>query len=185
METLESLSSSVEARIKVERKSSKAEAPAPDLLSPSQWTPSCGVALIHADSESLLGNFREYTHPSGARRLVRETWPVGIAVIERVAGSWWLGEETRPQPREEWHTRKSITMPLTLEALGVSAPEIALTIHISFGGIARCELNQTTVFSSNCSANSLNMLVELPSGTNLLPVLSREEKIELRKAVGI
>lgn len=185
MDELEAFASRAEASVRVERKAQKAklidEPKRSSLLDASQWTKARGIALIHADSETLLGNFVEYLHPSGARKLVRETWPIAISAVERVEGSWWLGEN-RVEPRQEWHTQRPVIMHLYLEPLGVHAPAVELVVHISYGGIARCELSTNTIFRSESEPLSL---VELPAGTNLLDCMALDAKINLRREVGL
>lgn len=186
MDEMESFLSSVEARIKVETKARARKAleepKRASLLDESQWTKARGIALIHADTETLLGNFVEYLHPSGARKLVRETWPIAITAVERVEGSWWLGEGRRPEPRQDWHTKRTVVMHLHLEPLGVHAPAVELSVHTSYGGIARCELSVTTIFAS--TQTDLKLL-EIVAGTNVLDCMALDAKINLRRECGL
>lgn len=187
MDEMELFASGIEAGIKVERKSRerKAQIEPPSrssLLDESPWKRTRGVALVHADSETLLGNFSEYLHPSGARRLVRETWPLSISAVERVEGSWWLGTERRPEERQEWHTQRSVIMHLHLEPLGVHAPAVELVVHLSYGGIARCDLKNATLFTATTAPLTL---LELQAGTNILEVMSLDMKIKLRQEIGL
>lgn len=186
MDELEQFASRAEAAARVERRvrdKKQLESPAKaSLLDESQWVRARGIALIHADSETLLGNFAEFIHPSGARRLVRETWPIAISAVERVEGSWWLGAERMPEKRQEWHDKRPVIMHLHLEPLGIHAPAVELLVHISYGGIARCELVSTTIFLADTNETKL---VELPAGTNLLDVMDLDAKINLRREVGL
>lgn len=193
MDELEQFASRAEAAITVAKQAErrtrekKSLVAPPSLLDESWWTKGRGIALIHADSESLLGNFVEYLHPSGARKLVRETWPIAISAVERVEGSWWLGTERTPEPRQDWHTKRPVIMHLHLELLGVHAPAVEMMVHIYYGGIARCELAQTSLFTTagNQERSMLPSLIELPAGTNVLEVMGLDAKINLRREVGL
>lgn len=157
----------------------------PSLLDESQWRRGRGIALIHADSETLLGNFAEWTHPSGARRLIRETGPIVVSALERVEGSWWLGEGRRPEERQEWHEQCRVVMQhLHLEPLGVYAPAVELIVYTSYGGIARCETVTETLFSQD-NAAAPSVLLTLPARTNILYCMGLDAKINLRRKCGL
>lgn len=185
MDEMELFASRAEASVRVEKKARAKqlieEPTRASLLDETQWVKSRGVALVHADTETLLGNFAEYVHPSGARKLVRETWPIAISAVERVEGSWWLGSERRPEARQEWHNKRPIIMHLHLELLGIHAPAVELMVHISYGGIARCELVTDTLFASE----GAEKLVTLPAGINVLEAMNLDAKINLRHEVGL
>ncbi len=155
--------------------------PSRDYLDPSAWRAGQVVALVHADSDTVLGAFQEWLHSTGARKLVRIESVAIISRTERVEGSWWLGEERRPEPRKEWHEQRTIVMHLHLEKLGIHAPATELVVHLAFGGIARVELAQDTLFAAESGA----ALWTLAAGTNLLEVMGLDAKINVRKECGL
>src|SRR5260221_5092397 len=67
---------------------------------PENWERTRGIALIHAETETLLRNFSEYCHKTvaGCRKLLREESPITVEAAERVEGSWWLGDSRKPEP---------------------------------------------------------------------------------------
>lgn len=150
--------------------------------SESNWLRGKTIALIHDESDTLLGCFVEFTHRSvkGARKLIREDTLSICSSAERVEGSWWLGDGRRPEPRQEWHTQRPAIVHLHLDKLGVHSPAVEVLVHLSYNGIARCELGLDTQFAGEDE----NMLF-LPKGTNVLEVCSLDTKISLRKACGL
>lgn len=184
------------ARIKAERKQalhkkehkSGGEPPAhPQALytNPDNWQRGQCVALIHEDTETLLGNFTEYLHKSvaGARRLVRdEACGIPPSKIERVSGSWWLGSTPTPEPRQDWHTQRIVIVHARLDTLGLHSPACELTIHLSYGtGIERAELTTDTLFAGQ----SADDLLEFPAGTNILDQLSLETKVKIKSELSL
>jgi len=152
------------------------------LLSPEQWTRTRGVALVHRESSTLLGNFSEYTHPSGARRLIREDSLLSVSATEYVEGSWWLGEGRVPEERRPWHEQRPAILHLFLPELGVHAPACEVTAHLSYGAIARVELVLDTRFAQTTGREQF---LDLPAGTNILEVMSLDSKLALRKEIGL
>jgi len=182
-----------EARIagskqKAAKAKAKAEAPPADPRSlytnPDNWIRTRGVGLIHADTETLLGSFDEWTHRSveNCRRLVRATAPIQIDAVERVSGSWWIADERKPEPRQEWHTKRPAILHLHLDTLSVHAPAVEVTVCLSYGGIARVELAHETRFAQD--HKSAEQLLFFPAGTDVLPVMSLESKIALQVELG-
>lgn len=149
-------------------------------LLPENWRPGRAIALIHADTKTLLGNFREFNHKTerGARKLERLSEPVVVTAVEYVHGKHWITED-RPIPSpERWTAEREVILPLAvLPEFGLSAEAVGLKVCLSFGGIARAELCDHTQFFSPDNRT----LQTFPAGTNLLEVLSLESKIELRK----
>lgn len=150
---------------------------------PANWERRRGVALIHGESGTLLGQFSEYVHRSvpGARKLLRETAPISVSATEVVSGSWWLGEGRVVEERRPWHERRTAILHLHLSELRVHAPATEVVVHLSYGGIARCELALDTMF--RCEEGE--GLLFLPAETNVLEVMSLDSKISLRKECGL
>jgi len=148
---------------------------------PENWIPGRVVALMHEESRTLIGNFREYTHKreKGCRDLQRIDGPVEAPVaIEYVRGWEVLGDRAPQFQAQTWTSTQEILMPeLRLAYLGVSAKTVLLTAFLSFGGIVRVELKEHTRFVSPTG----NRLLTLPTGTNVLEVMDLDGKIELRK----
>src|SRR3990167_2930736 len=154
-------------------------------LDAKNWTRTRGIALIHEETETLLGNFSEYVHNSvaGCRKLIREETPIAVSASERVAGSWWLGEARRPEPKQVWHEQRPCIIHLHLDKLFVHSPICELTVHLSYGGIARVELTLDTQFAAEEGHGE--QLLFLPAGTNVLEVMSLDSKLAVRKELGI
>lgn len=196
LDLLDQLVGEAVARIKADadatrkRKEAKAggEPPAqPQALftKPENWVRGHTVALIHEDTNTLLGNFTEYLHVSvaGARRLVRdESSGLTATVTESVSGSWWLAEERKPEPAQEWHTKRPAIIHAKLPNLGLHSPACEFTVHCSFEGITRAELTSETLFSA---LDGSEVLVTFPAGTNLLPELSLDCKVALKKELAL
>ncbi len=152
---------------------------------PKNWTRKGGVALIHEETETLLGNFSEYVHNSvtGCRKLVREESLLSVSSTERVSGSWWLARERRPEPRQEWHEQRPAIIHLHLDKLHVHSPICELVVHLSYGSIARVELALDTTFAAEDGHGE--QLLYLPQGTNVLEVMALDSKLAVRKELGI
>ena len=151
---------------------------------PDNWERTRGIALIHAETETLLGQFSEYIHKSvpGCRKLLRESAPISVVAAERVSGSWWLGEHCKPEPRQEWHTKRSAIIHLHLDTIKVHSPACEVIAHLSYGGLARVELALDTQFAQEYKKQE--QLLFLPAGTNVLPMMSLDSKISLRVELG-
>lgn len=149
------------------------------------WTRTRGIALIHEETETLLGNFSEYIHRSvpGCRKLLREELPISVEATERVSGSWWLGAERKIEPKQSWHKQRPAILHLHLDKLRVHSPATEVMVHLSYDSIARCELVADTQFAQEDGQQE--QLLWIPAGTNLLEVMSRDCKINLRTELGI
>ena len=176
------------AKRKLERRSLEAP-PKQDtqalFANPDNWLRTRGVALIHAETETLLGNFSEYVHRSvpDCRKLVREETPICVTAAERVSGNWWLGAERRPEPKQSWHEQRTAIIHLHLGKLMLHAPICEVVAHLSYGSIARVELAIDTQFAGEESVTE--QLVFMPAGTNILEVMSQDCKLALRKELKI
>lgn len=150
---------------------------------PANWTRTRGVALIHAESETLLGNFSEYVHRSvaGCRRLVRESEPISVEATESISGYWTSRTGQQPLMREAWHEKRNATLYLELDALGVQAADCRLVVHLSHGGIARVELAE----AARLCGIAGEQLLFLPAGVNVLDTMSYACKVALRKELGL
>lgn len=178
---MDSLDDLINAAVASIPKKQKAEPKRPpSLLNIESWKPGRGIALIHAESSTLLGNFIEHLHPSGARRLVRAEGPVAVSAAESVSGSWWLGEGRQPVARKEWHETKRLFVHLLLSGLKAHSPAVEIQVFLAYGGIERVELAETTLFASTMD----DSLVELPAGCNVLEVLSLDSKVKIREECG-
>ena len=150
----------------------RAATPAP-AAAPSSWYRSRGIALIHADTQALLGNFTEYLHRGqpGSRRLVREDPPMPVEATETLCGSWWTGQDVAPTPKRAWHESRLTTLPLEFRTLGVSSPSAAVYAVFGEGHLDRVELAADTLLAR--PGSSLTELVILPAKTDILRDLSR------------
>jgi hypothetical protein len=148
---------------------------------PENWREAGGVALIHAETQTLLGTFVEWRHKTvpDARRLVRAAAPLPILRTEAVEGDWWLRAPEAVEEPPAWSTRHVQTLAtLHLSHLGVFAPLVEVWATVSHGSIARVELAAETQFAAEDGAPE--GLLWLPKGTNVLPVMSQDSKLALR-----
>lgn len=146
---------------------------------PENWLEGRGIALIHEESHTLIGNFREYLHKRvpHTRKLVRQDTPISIQATEHVSGPSWLHiAKDIPPPFVSTEVRECL-MDLTLEHLGIFAEAVELRVYFSYGGIARVELAVHTTFHSPDSRTILT----LSAGTNVYLTMGLEAKIQLRK----
>lgn len=150
---------------------------------PERWKQTRTVALIHTESSTLLGNFREFIHDSlSARKLERVTEPCETDGVEWVSGPLWMREETedRTKPVQWIETREAICG-ITLPEMGVHCPDAQVNVRLEFGGIARVELAEATRFT--CPAR--NTFLTLPKHCDVLEVMSFDSKLALRSELGL
>lgn len=164
----------------------KDDSPAPPAelyANPENWVRGRGIALIHEDTNTLLGNFIEYTHKSDskARKLLRADLPIPIAATEQVSGDWWITKPEEVEAPQSWHVRKEAVAHLFLPKLGVHSPATPVIALVSYGAVARVELAADTTFAQ--IEGEPEQLLMLPAGTNLLPVMSQDSKIEVKLQV--
>jgi len=148
------------------------------------WQRTRCIALIHAETQTLLGNFSEYLHRTvaGCRKLCRESLDMPATAVELVSGSWWIDPCHRPEPVHTWHTSQEIFCHVYLRELQVHAPAVALTVFKSYGSIARVELAQPTRFAQwHEGGASGETILDLPQGTNVWEVLSRDTRIRIQE----
>ncbi len=196
MDELEQLVNEAVAAAKLERKQKElrrlkhsAENPgAPDIKqlyqNPDNWERTRGIALIHADTQTLLGNYSEYVHRTvpNCRRLVREETPITVVASETVEGSWWLDDTRRPEPQQEWHVRRPAIVHLHFPLLAVHSPACEVIACLSYGGLTRVELVEDTQFAQEDGKKEQHLW--LPKGTNVIGEMSLDCKIALRVALG-
>jgi len=153
-------------------------------MNPDNWRRTHGVALMHKETNSLLGNFSEYIHLiiPNCRKLVREEAPISVTAVEYAEGSWWIEPQKRPDPHQEWSERKSAIIHVYLPELKVHSPACEVVACLIYGGISRVELAVDTQFAQTEGADQL---LELPAGTNILEVMGLDCKINLREELGL
>ena len=175
----------------VRRHGDKRKLPDPDAIdpralytNPSNWRQGRGIALIHEETSSLLGTFQEYLHTSepGTRRLVLTSAPIPVSATERVSGDWWISAHHEVASPQSWHERRTVILPISLDLLGVQSPLVEISVHLSYGSIARIELVEATTFAQ--IAGQPDQLLELPAGANILPVMGQDSKIAVRVELG-
>lgn len=152
-------------------------------LDPDNWERKRGIALVHEETSTVLGNFSEYVHKSvpGCRRLLREEQPISVSATERVEGSWWL-QDRKPEPPRPWHEKRTAFIHLHLSKLGVHAPACEVVACLAYGSLDRVELAVDCQFAQEEGRGA--ELLFLAAGTNVLPVMSSDCKIKLLQEVG-
>lgn len=153
---------------------------------PKNWEQLRTVALIHEETETLLGNFMEFRHKltTGCRKLVRVAGPAPVGDFERVSGSHWLNApaldlRVEKAPAEE--DREAICDIHLPELDHVFAPEVMVTVKLLWGGIARVELLDETRFFSK----DKRVQLILPAGLDVLEGMSLDSKLKLREWLGL
>lgn len=147
---------------------------------PENWERTRGIALIEKSSQTLIGNFSEYTHKSvpKTRKLLREHTPISIDATEVVEG--YLGEAMNMRLHgASWSEQHLATADLWLDQLMVGAPGVDVNICLHLGAIVRVELVADTQLSSVSGAT----ILRLAAGTDLAWQLSTDTKAALSKAV--
>lgn len=153
---------------------------------PENWELVRVVALIHEETDTLLGNFTELKHKltPGCRRLVRVNVPTEVQEFERVSGAHWLnpspmtGKTDSVNAEEE----RDAVCDLSLPELGhVFAPAAMVTVKLVWGGISEVRLSDETRFFDKDKRTHL----VLPEGLDVLEVMSLESKLKLREWLGL
>ena len=182
--SLDDLFKEARTHVKAARKEAarrKEEAPAslnPQLryTNPANWLAGRVVALVHRETNSLIGNFIEWLHISeeGTRKLIQTEAPVQVAGIEYVSGDHWLPASHRPAPLVpdshslvwKFHTR--------LGPLHAQAPSIELRLRIGWHQLVRVELVEPTIFALDAGG-----LLCLPMDANILEVLAPDTRTQI------
>lgn len=149
---------------------------------PENWEAGRGLALIDKGTQTLVGNFREYTHRSisRTRKLIREHGPIAIDSTEVVEG--YLGEQIEMRLRgQTWEVEHEATADLWLDELMVGAPAVQVRVKTRLGAVVRVDLAADVQFASVSGGT----LFKLPAGTDILSHLSIDSKSAVRKAAGI
>lgn len=158
-------------------------------LDPANWERTRTVALIHEETETLLGNFAEYKHKlsEGTRKLQRVTEPTAVQAIERVSGAHWVTDyrdkigavrDLSAIAEEEREAILDLHLP---EMDHVFSPEVMVTVKLIWGGIAEVRLTEETRFFSK----DRRVQLILPEGIDVLEGMSLDCKLELRKFLGL
>lgn len=149
---------------------------------PLNWNRIGGVALIHQDTDTLLGNFSEYKHNStSAKKFVRETQLLAVQRTEYVSGPWWIEQISKKADPARWIETRDAVVDVVLPSLSLAAFTVPLTVRLEFGGIARAELKEATRF---VSANA-DIVLWIPGGINVLEAMSDDCKICLKSELGL
>lgn len=154
---------------------------------PENWEQLRTVALVHDESDTLLGNFTEFKHrlTENCRRLVRVDVPTKVDAVERVSGAHWLNAPSiTPPASSEFEAEESrpaiidIHMP---ELDNVFSPGVEVEVVLNWGSIVRVELTQDTWFYGKDKRVQLS----LPEGLDVREGLSLETKIRLKEFLGL
>lgn len=148
----------------------------------AHWARTRCVALMHLETNELIGNFVEYVHVEvrNCRRLVHEPALVSVEGCEYVSGPQWIAwpAELAELEREPVETREAV-VDLHLDELGLRAFGVTVLCTIRYGGIARVELYDATHFHSDDRTHAMF----LPKHLNVLSGLSLDTKLNIREQV--
>lgn len=155
-------------------------------IQPENWVRGRSLILFHDDTQSTLGVFVEYIHASveHCRKLVRETGLTAtsdISGFEHCSGDWWIGKDRVPEPDKPWFEERMALLRLHLADIGIWAPLVEVRARVEHGGIRRVELVADTLFADADGRE----LVTIPKGTNVLPVMTLDDKLLLRREIGL
>lgn len=154
---------------------------------PANWERRRTVALVHDETETLLGNFAEYFHKlsDGCRKLIRVSEPAAVDSIERVSGPQWLNPQPlsieRPPEAIAEEQREAIIDLHMPEMDNVFAPGVMVSVTLNWGSIARVELTEETRFYSK----DKRVQLILPEGLDVREGLSLETKLRLKEFLGL
>lgn len=147
---------------------------------PENWEAARGIALIDKDTQTLIGNFREYVHKEvkRTRKLVREHTPISIDATEVVNG--YLGADVEWRIKDQsWERELEVQCDVWLDELMLGCPAVELIVKIRLGALVRVEVKHDTQFASVSGAT----LLQLPAGTNIMEQMSIDSKTHLRRQV--
>ncbi len=156
--------------------------PAAFYSDPAYWKRTRGVALLHAETQTLLGNFSEYQHlrEPGTTKLVREEGLMPVDQVRSVSGEWYISKiATPPVHREAYHTKRTVFLDLHLDQLRVHSPLVEVIVWLHSGAVDRIELALETVFAAD--EGEPEAFLTLSAGTNIREVASRECKMQLKQ----
>ena len=112
---------------------------------------------------------------------MREETPLSIDAVERVSGSWWLGEGRKPIERHPCHEQKHAIIHLHLPKLGVFTPVAEVVAFIAYGSLERVELAADTRFATHTGET----LIDLSAGVSVMEMMSLDGQLALRKEIGL
>jgi len=153
---------------------------------PANWQRVRGIALIHAETQTCLGNFAEYIHlrVENCRKLIREEAPLDVDGVEYVSGTWWLPREIKPQQRQVWHDTRELNLHVYLPQLVAHSPDTELVVYFAYHQLARVELAEDTTFAQWYDGGATQQfLLDLPAGTNIVEILSPACKARIMQLV--
>lgn len=154
---------------------------------PENWERVRTVALVHEESQTLLGNFAEYKHKlsSGCRKLIRVSEPAKVDEMEMVAGSHWLNPEplqaSKPEGAAAEEVREAIVDLHMPEMDNVFSPSVMVSVVLHWGSVARVELTDETRFFSK----DKRVQLILPEGLDVREGLSLETKLRIKEFLGL
>lgn len=142
----------------------------------ANWLPRRFVALVHRESETLLGVYAELAHRSvaDARRLVRAPEGETPTATEYISGDWLLedlGRVSRRPPPET--SRTVIAIRAQLASTSLAGEFVELRVWLRAGSPFRADLAIDTTFGDG------ETFISLPAGTDIYPQLDRATKIEI------
>lgn len=154
---------------------------------PANWERVRTVALIHDETETLLGNFEEFRSKLSVgvcRKLKRVEGPAAVDAIERVSGQQWLN----PLPMEgridslPAHEEREAIIDLHLPELdNTFASDVLVTVELHWGSIAKVILDDETTFKSK--DGKVHLI--LPAGLDVREGLSLETKLRIKEFLGL
>lgn len=154
---------------------------------PENWTLIKAIALVHKETNTLLGNFNEYIHNSmSARKLVRVKEAVETSGVEYVSGDFYLTRERQAARTRDADKVVEKTIGITLTEMGVHAPDAKVRIHLLFHddvfyGISKIELVGDTRFNSI----HRDTFLYLDAGLDIIEAMDRDSKIALKAEMGL
>ena len=150
--------------------------PAGIFANPDNWIEGRGIALVHQETQILLGNFREWRHRSvaDARRLVRSATPISVEAVEEV--DFGLAVQPPQLAAAAHHSKVQTirTLDLVLETPAVAAKRVLICVHSYDTWTTKAVLVEPTTFAEE------GTILQLPAGVDILACLTRESKRALR-----
>lgn len=169
----------------VKRLSTLTVEPAVSYSDPAMWRAGEAITLLHDETSTLLGVFIEWRHTrdASARKLLPPTGPCIPSRVERYTGTWLpvgiVAEDIRAiDGHHGGIERATCILPLSLDSLGVHSPLVEVEVTLQDTYLLRATLATPTQFIHLPGRG--DQLLDLPAGTNILPLLGLESKIALR-----
>ncbi len=163
---------------KPKRVEEKVPGPTPQALwaNPDNWKHNRFVTLIHETTKDVLGIYEELVHVKHptSRRLVAAP-DAKPEAVEYVRGAWAI----QPALPETCHKHSLHEVCLDLRKLGVAAIRCKVDLHLAYDELVEVTLLESTTFASA----DKELIIQLPSHSNVLPVLGQNCKAELTELV--